>query len=200
MQYDAFNLKHFSGLYNDLCDAIETINSTFTLQIIFVMANFLATDVFAAYGVLREFLSRSHRLAFMLTGNCSWMLIQYAIKVLTVQAGSSTTNEAEKTVVIVTKIAGNSNESFKAELNSFLLHMRCRNKKLENVFFTINWNLILAVGVCNFLMNVHSIYFVVSDNIYIGNLSHHHMSNWCDAEGWKCFPTSSIAIKIDNLK
>lgn len=144
-----FSLKLFDELYNDLCDAVETINSTFTLHLVFVMTSFLASDVFAAYGILREYLSGSKRLLPIMLGNFSWMAIQYSIKVLSVHAGSSTSNEAERTIIIIARTAGtlNPNDSLKSELDSFSLHMRCRNKKLENVFFFIDWTLILVVNI-----------------------------------------------------
>lgn len=143
-----FNVRLFTELYNDLCDAIEMINSTFTRHLIIVTLSLLLTDVFAAYGILREFMTRSQKLGFYLLSNGSWIVMQLAFKCLMVYSGSSTTKEAEKSVTIVTRAAGKLeiNDVIKADLNSLLLQMRCRSKSIENSFFTINWTLIVAVS------------------------------------------------------
>lgn len=142
------NLKYFAELFNDLYDGIELINSTFTTQLIFAMLSFLITDIFAAYGALKELLVENNRLPILLVGNSVWVAIQYAIKGFMVYAGSSTTDEAEKPITIIAKAAGSMDSSeLKSDLMALLVQLRCRNKKLENVFFTINWNLILAVHI-----------------------------------------------------
>lgn len=143
-----FNLKRFSDLYNDLCDAISMINSTFTGQLIIVMTNMLLVDIFGAYGILREFLSHSYnRLKFLILCNSIWIALQYAVKFLMAQSGSSTTAEAEMSLVIITRVIENAkDDKLKTDLNLLLNQMQGRNKKIENVFFVINYKLILAVS------------------------------------------------------
>lgn len=145
-----FNLKLFSELFNDLCDGIEIVNATFTTQLIFAMLSLMLTDIFGAYGVLRELIAKV-KLQFLLyffIGNSVWITIQYAIKVFLVHAGSSTTNEAEKSIATLAKAAGslNSNDILKSDLMTLIAQLKCRNMKLKNVFFEINWNLILTVS------------------------------------------------------
>jgi hypothetical protein len=145
----SFDLKLLSALYNDLCDLIQLINSAFTVPLIFVTLCIVSTDVFAAYGILREYQIGSNKLfVFLLIGNSSWISIQYAIKIFLVNAGSSTTNEAERTLVLVLKSLGtlDSFDYDKNDLKSLLIILRSRKKNLENVFFTLDWKLILTVS------------------------------------------------------
>lgn len=145
---ETFNLELFSALYNDLCDAIAIANSTFTNQIVIVIINLLLTDVLTAYGWLREFMSRTHLLMFLSFLNFMWISCEYAIKAMIAHSGSSTTNEAENSLVLLTRVIENlkSNEKMKADMNLLLTQMRYRNKKLQNIVFTIDWKLVLAVS------------------------------------------------------
>lgn len=147
-----FNLKLFSELYHDLCDLIEDVNSTFTNQLIVVLMNLLLTDVFNIYGVLREVKSKapssSERLCFLMVFNVYWLSIQYAVQTFVVFCGETTTNEAERALVLVTNAYSNveSDVNLKNDLNSLLIQMKFRKKVFKNVFFRINFNLILTVS------------------------------------------------------
>lgn len=136
------NTELFMQLYNDLCDAIESVNSIFANQLIFVLTTFICTNVFQIYGALRE----TNGFVILIGG--AWVIIFYSMQFFMAHAGSSTTNEAERSIVMVAKIAGAKkiSEDLKWSLNSSLIQMRCRNTKLENIFFTINWRLVLAVS------------------------------------------------------
>ena len=151
-----FNLKLFSKLYNDLCDLIELLNKTFTWQLIFVMINLMLVDIFTAYGVVREFIEqRAFKLKFLIITNTIWSLLQFAIKYIMAYCGNSTTDEAENSLLIVTRIIekfGDDDEKMKTDLNHLLNQMQGRNKNLENVFFAINYKLILAVSVVAHLL------------------------------------------------
>lgn len=153
---ETFNIDAFSALYNDLCDAIAMANSTFTNQIVVIVINILLTDVLTVYGWLREFMSRTHLLVFLSVLNGMWILCQYAIKAMIAYCGSSTTDEAENSLVLLTRVIENikSNEQMKADMNLLLTQMRYRNKSLQNVFFTINWKFVLAVSFCGLLSQI----------------------------------------------
>lgn len=150
------NSTLFIKLYNDLCDAIGLINSTFTNHLIFVMINFLSMNVFLAYTALREYFTQSKTAQFDIAVNGFWITISYSIKIFLAYVGSSTTNEAERTAEVIAKATGamTNNDDLKASLNSFLIQMRFRNKNLENVFFKIDWKLILAVSLNSFLVDL----------------------------------------------
>jgi 7tm Chemosensory receptor len=151
MTHKVFKLKLFADLFNDLCDSIEVINSTFTFQLVIVITSFLLIDIFTAYGILRELMKHQNGIKLALLSNFIWIFIQYLIKIFIAHAGSSTTSEAEKAVVIVTKALGSMefDQELKVDLNFHLIQMRCRNKNLQNVFFVINWQFILTVSFFN---------------------------------------------------
>lgn len=66
---DHSELKLFSELYSDLCDLIEIINSTFTIQIVFVLTSLIVTNIFSAYSALRELRQPSHMFYFSVVAN-----------------------------------------------------------------------------------------------------------------------------------
>lgn len=141
-------MKIFSDLFNDLCDLIELVNSTFTNQLIIVVMSLLLTDVFAVYGVMREFQAKNDRFFFFLISNTAWAIIQYSIKAFMAHCGQTATSEAEKSVVLVTKAiaAVDRDSNLQNDLNSLLIRMKFREKIFRNVFFTINFQLILTVN------------------------------------------------------
>lgn len=151
VQREKFNLRKYEEIFNELCDIIDTINALFTFHLIIVSLNIMIMSIFAVYGIVRELLEGSDQLWFLLPGNSIWMIIQYMIQHSMVNAGSSTTSEAEKATLIVVKAAAelDSRDYLRNDLNSLLLHMRSRNKKLKNIFFTVDWNLTQAVSVHN---------------------------------------------------
>jgi 7tm Chemosensory receptor len=175
-----FNVKVFSELYFELCDAIDLVNSAFTFNLSFAMLTFLAVEIFGCYGVLREFISREKNLLIFLSlANSVWVSVQYSIKALMAHAGSSTTKEAETSLILVTKLTASldSVNPLKAELLSLLIQMRTFDKKFKNIFFNIDWRIILSVirgKVNRFELGLMLLY--VSDDINRCNLSHHHLS------------------------
>lgn len=139
-------MELFAELYDELCDLIELLNKTFTNQLVFVMAEFMSIEIFGGYGILREALSTSRKY-FLLVGNLIWIMFQYPVKFFMASAGSSTTDEAEKSLVLIAKliIRTKYDDLLRSRLNNLLIELQCRNKKISNVFFTVNYNVILLV-------------------------------------------------------
>lgn len=144
----SFDLKAFSELYNDLCDGIETVNSTFTMHTVFLMTDLVLKDVFIAYTALRQLFAQARDLGPMIfVINLTWISIQYAIKSFIAHAGNITKLEADKSIFLTTKVLANMHSKGDERLELVLLaQMRCRNKKIENIFFVIDWSLVLTVS------------------------------------------------------
>lgn len=110
----------------------------------------MVINIFASYGIVSEFLSNQNvRLKFIIVGNITWLLQQFSIQFFMVHCGSSTTSEAEKSLIIVSQLADRINETdlmTKVNLNIVMNQMRVRNKNLENIFFVINYRLIVTVS------------------------------------------------------
>lgn len=65
-----------------------------------------------------------------------------------IYATSSLTNEAEGTALIISKIMNESvfNEDQKIDFMFFITQVRARNLNVQNMFFKINWNVLLTVS------------------------------------------------------
>lgn len=142
------DLRLFTELYNNLCDTLLIINSTFTPNLIVVMTIFMTIDIFGVYDVVREIMSPSRNIANLI-GSSFWVLLQYPMKIFMAYSGSSTTKEAEKSSVLISKMitsTGEHNSQHKNSLSITLHQMQIREKRLSNIFFNIDYNVILAVS------------------------------------------------------
>lgn len=65
-----------------------------------------------------------------------------------IYATSSLTKEAEGTALIISKIMNESvlNEYQKIDFMFFITQVRARNLNVQNMFFKINWNVLLTVS------------------------------------------------------
>jgi hypothetical protein len=148
----AFSFKRqiYSELYDNLFEVIDLINSNFTVHLIFVLIRFVATDIFAFYTVLKEFLSGSEKtFHFELICNIYWISAHFGMKCFIAFMGSSTTKEVEKSSLIILKasVLLDSNHVMQKDLKIIQNQLQIRNRNIENKFFTINWNMILNVSV-----------------------------------------------------
>lgn len=101
---------------------------------------------------------------------------QYFMKISMAHAGSSTTKEAGKTAIIVGRIMNNLNSDC-ADFDRFLSQIRIQNLHLQNVFFKINWNVLLAVSrKIIFVGNLYFSSYFHTDNLIHGHISGHNMS------------------------
>lgn len=141
-----FEPKIFWELYDALCDVVEMINSTFTAHIIVVMFTIMVIEILGGYALLREGISKiSHPIA--MSAGMLWIVFNNVIKIAMVHCGSSTTDEAEKSLALISKLAMSSDEKeFKNDLKFISSQLQIRNKKFSNIFFTINYTVVVAVS------------------------------------------------------
>lgn len=154
-------------LFLDLCDGVEIINSTFTFQLIVVIIESLVsmiinesyvaflkllsilsqlTDVFSAFAIIREII-KLEDIKVALLPHIILIANQFLKKCIMSHSGSSTTKEAENTSIIVSRIISErQNGSDLAGWKTFLSLIGTRNLNLQNVFFKINWNILLGVS------------------------------------------------------
>lgn len=135
-------------LYFKLCECINQVNSIFTFPLIFVAVIILVSITFSIYELLREFTKDAGGFVLVvLIGDCAAIISEVLCMIFVVHSGSSTTNEAEKTLLLVTKIINqrSTSEVNKKSFQNFLIQVQYQNFKFENCFFTINWKLIAAV-------------------------------------------------------
>lgn len=72
--------------------------------------------------------------------------LQYFYKAFAVVSGSRTTAEAEKTSKIISRIMNDCSVEETYEFKKFLMQVQTRNLNIRNVFFSINWNVLLTVS------------------------------------------------------
>lgn len=79
--------------------------------------------------------------------DATYVMLNYIIQGMMAHASCSATKEAKQTSVVVSKIingpycTGNQHEVFK----NFLIQNQYRNLQFQNIFFTVNWNLLVTV-------------------------------------------------------
>lgn len=116
------------------------LNSTFTYQLAPILVNAITTMTFTGYGVLFEIVIETENRSLLFLQNGSWFIFMYIIIVVISFVGSSVTQAAEKTNLIMTKILNNSNpsEDFADTMQKFVTRLLCRNMNVQNCFFKIS--------------------------------------------------------------
>lgn len=147
-QFQVFDLRLFTELYNNSCDNLQTINSAFTPQLIIVMIIFMTIEIFGGHGVVQEIISQKRSLTNLIASSI-WVLSHYPMKFFMAYSGNSTTMEAEKSLVLISKMIANVDDyniQHKSTLSILLQQLQVSEKKLSNIFFNIDYNVILVVS------------------------------------------------------
>lgn len=137
----------FFEIFHDLADVILIINSCMTLHIAAVVFYFFVANLVSIFGFIWTtvntkffYMSLSSDLLFFVLNNVTHGIMAYA--------SSSATQEADKIAVTVSKII-NGHRCGRIDqkiFKNFLHQHQYRNLNFENVFFVINWKLVLAVN------------------------------------------------------
>ena len=116
-------------------------------QLIPMILIILVVDVASTYGMHLTFEFNSMYIVYMAV-NSVYVVIQFLLKVLISHVGDSTTSEAEKVKILLAKSANSLsvNSPSRLILNDILIQFDTRNLNLQNVFFTIDWKVLLAVS------------------------------------------------------
>lgn len=141
--------------YHDLCDIIDLVNSSFSFPIIFVFLHFFFTNLIALFNHFWVFLKDFRNFKLILVTEGLWIILNYILQSVFVYLIISTSSEAEKTSVIVSRIinAQDCNESHRKVFKGFLVQNQCRNLKLRTALFGINWSLLLSVSWADIKIN-----------------------------------------------
>lgn len=103
-------------------------------------------NIFSAFAIIQEIMKSSQVDLLKLSPHVVLITVQYLMKLINVYAGDKTTKEAEKTLTIIGRILNDSNDNETADLKKFLAQIRTRSLKIQNVFFVLDWSLILMVN------------------------------------------------------
>lgn len=159
------NVKTFSRLFYNLCDAIDFLNDSLTYNLIPVMIYIVSTNVFVCYGSLRIYMHNEQYSSTILVINGIWGSFILFLKLTIAHVGSSTTRKAEEMFVLIGNLVNEIDWNFielHNEMKTFLRQIRCRNLRIQNGIFVVNWNLITSVSVlliCQ-LTKINSNFFI----------------------------------------
>lgn len=140
-------LKHFLKLVNELCDLIDHLNLTFSMNTIFVLTNILAMGTIGVYTVVRGFVSFDSRFFFMVVNTFMWILFQLGMVYMIANAGWQVrVHLAEVSSTAVKRLNSSMNEAINNELRDLIQQLRCRDSKIESLLFTIDWSVVIGVS------------------------------------------------------
>lgn len=103
-------------------------------------------NIFSAFAILRELLRFTLVHFYALIPHLALIVHQHFINFCMLYSGASTTKEATKTSIIVGRIM-NQIRNDRADFQYFLSQIQTRNLNLQNIFFNINWSVLLAVSI-----------------------------------------------------
>jgi len=147
--------RQVTKIFHLLLDGLESINLSSTFHLIFIMILISIIDIFGFYIILRELLpyiisnQREYMINYLdIFSNLGYSFIQLMLKVLIAFIGHNTTETAETTKALISKMLNNleySNHIDRFELFSGLVQFQTRNLKFSNIFFIIDWKICLKV-------------------------------------------------------
>ena len=139
------NLNLFAEIFQDLTDALDTINSLFTFHLIPSMLLMFLIDTFGIYGVTKASLTPDKLLDILIS--MFYILSHLILKTMISHIGHSTTHEAESVKIYFSK-AMNTVESISEKFLLFtvLKQIEVRDLRLQNIFFVIDWKVLFGVS------------------------------------------------------
>lgn len=155
------NIKSFSKVHKDLCEAFDLLNSLFTFHLIPIVIITLVIEIFAAYGALNEFMTPSLHTRFILLSNLSWLMIPLIMQITIAVFGSLLSKKAKTTSIIISDILQELDLEIDVamKLQNFLVRNQCRNFDVHNDFFNADWKLLIGVRITNNFLNFNLIIF-----------------------------------------
>lgn len=174
--------KQFLKLYNEHCDLIDHINNTFTMSIIFVMANEISMGTVGLYTLIVALNTLSYTYFwFVVFYTSMWIGTQFGLACFMANIGDLVKNEFYRSSLVATRRLNSSpNEGINEELRDFILELKCRCTKIECIFFTIDWHIIFAVTKINYVVKNFDLNFefiLILDDLNSFHLLDHHLAN-----------------------
>lgn len=140
------------GLYSDVTNSIAEINNSLTFNLNFTLLMSLVNVVFSIFSTtislfhtkIFELYSIWGHLISNLAGITSNLILIISI----CSSGDSLTSAAKSNEETVLKMIYKwRDEMYNNELRCLLFQMKGHNKKIENIFFVINWKLVFMVSI-----------------------------------------------------
>lgn len=140
-------LKQFLNLFNELCDLIDLLNSTFSMNVIFVLGNILLMVTIGVYSSLQGLtMLKNIQLLGMGINTLVWSLIQFILACVIVNAGWKVqTNASKMSSTAIKRLNSSTNERINHLFRDLISQLRSRDIKIECIFFTVDWGVIFGV-------------------------------------------------------
>lgn len=142
------SVKSLSKMFGNLCDLIKLMNSTISFPIIFSLANQFAVSILSLYSIIYAIsFPQYYRVFFVIISNIIITFIQICLISGVTWVGSSIENEFDRTLSVISDRINNSFDlEINVELSNLSRQLKSRNKKVENLFFVIDFKLMFAVS------------------------------------------------------
>lgn len=146
---DAKHMEKFWKFYKlqyQLCAILRKTNETITLITSPSFLSNLLNIVFTTYGMINYMLQKNQKMSYHLVASFTWALVHITLMIMICHAGESLTSTAEKSERIILRKICSSQYSFTSEsFRTLYCNLKLLDRKVQNVFFTINWKLGFAV-------------------------------------------------------
>lgn len=134
-------------IFHDLADIIEIVNSCLTLPLVCLMLHFFILNLFSLYNLIWTFMMDYKNFSIVVSTDATFVALNCIFQGMIAHASYATTKEAKMVLIIISKTINNKSctrDQCKAFKN-FLIQSQYRNLKFQNIFFVINWKLIVTV-------------------------------------------------------
>lgn len=140
--------RQFVSLFQQLCKIIRMFNEVFSLSITFTLINLLMNEILSMYSfVYYIYKTKEFAVITDIFINGGWLIMNMILTVIICKSGHSVQNQTEKIEsTILEFIDFNKSESFTKTLETLHYRVKNTNKRIENIFFTINWKLLFMVS------------------------------------------------------
>lgn len=124
------------------------INNLFAIHLDPALLAMLIVDVFGMYNIFR-FISSSSGDAVSNAIILYYILMHFILRVLIAHAGSATTSEPEILIEMMAKLINklSANHPTRFILYNYTKQFQTRNFKLQTLFLTLNWSMLLGVRI-----------------------------------------------------
>ena len=111
-----------------------------------LLGTYLLTSTFLLHSIIREIFMESEYFWELVCINAFWLSFYLRLNCFMLKMGADTTEELEKTSILVLKIISYTHNAIMHKtLNNFLQQINQRQKTIKNIFFNIDWSLLFQV-------------------------------------------------------
>lgn len=138
-------LHNFADLFTMSCEIIDSMNEIFSSNLLLTLLHVMIQKVLTCYEIIKNMYKPDG--SFGLFNNLSWMISLVIVTFLICHSGESVRNAAESSqIFIVKQIVSSKNECYKDEIRNLHYQLEKQNKEIENIFFKLNYKLLLTVS------------------------------------------------------